>query len=109
MSRCAGKVSENTLRALPVFVCGFAPCQCSSVGLCINWESLLTAYVMSGRVKARYCRLPTTDRYCVASDRAEMLLRVSLGDDGNGVNTGLASVMLFFGKKIKNITALHKM
>lgn len=39
------------------------------VGLCINWESLLTAYAISGLVNERYCRLPITRQYSVVSSR----------------------------------------
>jgi len=63
-------------------------------GLCMYWETLLTAYVMSGRVKVKYWRAPIVWRYKVGSWKTVEPSTVSLRDVTMGVGCGLASVML---------------
>lgn len=56
----------------------------------MNCERRVTKEI-SGLVKVRYWRLPTTDLYSVPSPRRVPPCSVSFGEVGRGVVTGLAS------------------
>ena len=56
-----------------------------------NWVSLLTAKEMSGRVKERYCRLPTVARYGAGSKKGVPEVKEMAAEIvGKGVRKGFA-------------------
>lgn len=66
--------------------------------LCMYCESLLTANAISGLVKERYCKLPTTFLYCVALHGLEPSSRTNFVDDAFGIETSLASCILVMSR-----------
>ena len=48
MKQCAFYVSKDSIKS----------CKVCCVGLCMNYESLLIANVVSGLVRQRYCKAP---------------------------------------------------
>jgi hypothetical protein len=69
------------------------------VGLCIKCESLLTAKLISGRVKARYYNAPITHRYSVESTNEEPSASFKGTETESGVVTSLAPSILVLASK----------
>ncbi|KAA8549388.1 hypothetical protein F0562_001072 [Nyssa sinensis] len=68
------------------------------VGRCINWESLFTEKLISGRVKDKYCKAPITLRYSVESTDDEPSASFRETDVERGVVTSLAPSILVLAK-----------
>lgn len=71
------------------------------VGECMNCDNLFTAKEISGLVKARYCKLPTTLLYSVGSCNRAPECIDSFGDVAIGVVTGLAPIILVLSRRSK--------
>lgn len=59
------------------------------VGLAKNWQTVLTAKEISGRVQVRYCKPPTSDLYRVGLSRREPSVLVMDREEDIGVADGL--------------------
>ena len=77
----------------------FAAVKCVVVGLCINWDSLLTAKEMSGWVRDKYCRAPIILLYSLLSTEDVPLRSLSTVVVDNGVITALAPCIFSFINK----------
>jgi len=67
--------------------------QCAVLGFCMNWASFFVLKAMSGRVRLKYWRLPTSAQYSVGDGRRspESLRNLFVVD--NGVDAGFVSAM----------------
>jgi len=67
--------------------------QCAVMGFCVNWASLFVVKAMSGRVRLKYWRLPTSARCLVGDGRRSSKSLSNLYVADNGVDAIFVSAM----------------
>jgi len=74
----------------------------------MNYDNLLTAKLMSGRVSKRYCNAPITLRYSVGLTAAEPSFNFRETEVDSGVVTSFAPFMQVLARKILDVFMLSE-
>jgi len=83
-------LSQEPAKYLSTLLSAF---QCAVLGFFMKWASLFVLKAMSGRVRLKYWRLPTSARYSNGDGRRSQESLSNLPVANNGVDAGFVSAM----------------